>query len=262
MKTEGELKERIDELKAMGSPSALSKARELEMVLGLEDEPDVEADMIVDVLLKDHTPEKSLWDQLPAFAHDHQMYTFWKQGNPITAEKPKDWDDTINGPWNADVAKDIRRRELESPKGKAFHWTDLLGKDGFKELRKKLNKKKGKDEDAYEQGFYTKIPDEAADIKDAELIASLTKHGTHRPLLDFDIPCAYIPSTTPGHGHLYIDKELSWKDYRKLLNLLADLDIIEHGYRGASLARGYSALRLPWIRKEAVGDDKFETFEH
>lgn len=259
MKTEAELVARIAELKAQGSPSALSKAREIEMILGLADEADHESDAITDVLLKNQNVD-SLWDQLPEFVSDHQMYTFWKQGEALKVSKPKDWDEATRGKWDEKIALEEKKWELEH-KGKAFRWRDLIGQESFKTFRKKMAKKRGKEHDEYESGFYTKIPDEAASIESAELIASLTKKGTHRPLLDLDIPVAYIPSTTPGHGHLYIDKELSWKEYQKLLNLLADLDIIEHGYRGASLARGYSALRLPWIKKEKVLAEEIKTFE-
>lgn len=258
MKSEDELKSRIEELKAQGSPSALSKARELEIALGIEEEPDEESDLLVDTLMKglSETGAESLWKQLPEFVSNHQMYTFWKQGEALKVTKPADWNESERGKWSEVIAK--AERETELTKGKAFQWKKLLGRDGAIALSKKLKKKRGKN--TYEEGFYTKIPDEAASIETAELISSLTKKGTHRPLLDLDIPVVVIPSSTPGHGHLYIDKEMPWKDYQKLLNCLADLDIIEHGYRGASLARGYSALRLPWIKKEKLPEDKVELF--
>ena len=261
MKSEAELKQRIEELKAQGSPSALSKARELEIALGIEEEPDVEADLLTDALLRNiEQGNEDLWSQLPPFVKEHQMFTFWKQGEALKVKKPKDWDEARNGKWDESWARQIREHEVKG-KGKAFRWMDLLDVETFKTFRKKNAKKRGKEHDEYSSGFYTKIPDEASSIESAELIASVTKKGTHRPLLDLDIPVVFIPSSTPGHGHLYIDKEMPWKDYQKLLNCLADLDIIEHGYRGASLARGYSALRLPWVKKEKIGEDKVEVFE-
>lgn len=71
----------------------------------------------------------------------------------------------------------------------------------------------------------------------------------HRPILDLDIPAHLIPSTTPGHGHLYLDKVLTWSQYVTLLDCLAAVGIIEPGYRDASIAREFTAVRLPWIRK-------------
>lgn len=266
MKTNEDIEAKIAELKAIGSPSALSKVRELEWVLGLETETDDEADRLADSLLGSlGSPSKDLWDQVPEFARTHNLYTFSKQSEALKKRTRPTPPPTNTGSydiaaWNkyyADVS-DYEAWEREQTHGKAFRWQELLGKDVLKATRKLLSKRSKDNDHAYDEGFYTKIPDEAADIETAELISSLSPTGMHRPLLDIDFPAVVIPSTTPGHGHLYIDKELSWKDYKKLLNLFADLGIIEHGYRGASLARGYSALRLPWIKKEK--DEETLTF--
>lgn len=67
----------------------------------------------------------------------------------------------------------------------------------------------------------------------------------HRPVLDIDFPAALVPSATPGHFHLYLDKVLSHDKYMFLLNALAEVGIIEEGYERASQERGYSSARLP-----------------
>lgn len=253
MKTTEELEAKVAELKRIASPSALSKARELEWALGHEVEADEDADRITDALLGSvQAQEPELIEQVPEFARSHNLYTFSKQkevsekleelkwpGQHASAEDLKEY-------WEG--IKERENTQKERTLGKAFKWEKLLGAELLKATQKVL--KKNKSEDTYDEGFYTKIPDEAANVSDAELIASLNANGKHRPLLDIDFPAAVIPSSTEGHCHLYIDKELEWKDYKKLLNVLADLGIIEHGYRGASLARGYSALRLPWIKKD------------
>ena len=77
--------------------------------------------------------------------------------------------------------------------------------------------------------------------------------GRHKPVLDIDLPVKVLPSSTEGHHHLFIDKEMSWEDYEKLLNVLVEVGIVEPGYRNASVARKHSAVRLPWIKK-AVED--------
>lgn len=82
------------------------------------------------------------------------------------------------------------------------------------------------------------------------------RNGKHKPVLDIDMPVTLVPSTTPGHFHLYIDKELDWFAYAGLLTALAQCGIIEDGYLGASLQRGYSACRLPWVKKEPTTDDQ------
>jgi len=73
---------------------------------------------------------------------------------------------------------------------------------------------------------------------------------SHKPILDIDFPAKLVPSSTEGHFHLYLDKELSWEQYEKLLRALADAGIIEQGYANASIERRYSAARLPWVKKE------------
>lgn len=87
-------------------------------------------------------------------------------------------------------------------------------------------------------------------ISDAHVITSadlLT--GLHRPVLDIDFPAKLIPSTTPGHFHLYLDKPMSWGQYSRFLTALRHAGIIEPGYASASQEREYTSVRLPWIRK-------------
>lgn len=71
----------------------------------------------------------------------------------------------------------------------------------------------------------------------------------HRPILDLDMDAHLVPSSSADHHHLYLDKVLTWSDYVKLLDVLAEVGIIEPGYRDASVAREFTAVRLPWITK-------------
>jgi hypothetical protein len=73
--------------------------------------------------------------------------------------------------------------------------------------------------------------------------------GWHIPVLDLDFDAALIPSTTPGHFHLILDKPMSWDDYRRLLDVLGDVGILEPGFVGASKRRKSSWIRTPWTRK-------------
>lgn len=81
------------------------------------------------------------------------------------------------------------------------------------------------------------------------VISAAPEPGMHRPLLDIDFPAQLIPSSTPGHFHLYMDKPMSWQTYSKLLAALAEAGIIEQGYANVSDARGYTSVRVPWARK-------------
>lgn len=80
----------------------------------------------------------------------------------------------------------------------------------------------------------------------------------HRPVLDLDFDAALVPSSSAGHHHLYLDKVLTWSDYVKLLNVLAEVGLIEPGYRDASIAREFTAVRLPWITKAVPADPEPE----
>jgi hypothetical protein len=100
-------------------------------------------------------------------------------------------------------------------------------------------------------------PDRAitTDTAEGNVITSLVA-GTnrHKPVLDLDLPAKLLPSSTPGHFHLFIDKEMSWETYEQLLRALADAGLIEPGYVSASQSRGYTAVRLPWIRKKTSSE--------
>lgn len=88
-------------------------------------------------------------------------------------------------------------------------------------------------------------------INEAHVITSDTRAGgLHRPILDLDFPAALIPSTTPGHFHLYLDKEMTWDSYERLLKSLGRAGILESGYVSASIARAYTSVRLPWVKKK------------
>ncbi|MEO2133362.1 hypothetical protein [Microbacterium sp.] len=76
-----------------------------------------------------------------------------------------------------------------------------------------------------------------------------SEENLHKVVLDIDIPAKLVPSSTPGHSHLYIDKAMPWGDYFELLSVLADVGLIERGYFDASIARGHTAARLPWVKK-------------
>jgi hypothetical protein len=95
-------------------------------------------------------------------------------------------------------------------------------------------------------------PRVTTDLAQATTTTSQMAHcpDMHRPVLDLDMPCRLIPSSTPGHFHLYIDRAMTWETYAELLGALSKANIIEPGYAGASLARGYTRVRLPWVRKE------------
>jgi hypothetical protein len=91
----------------------------------------------------------------------------------------------------------------------------------------------------------------AADIADADIVSSkILNSDKHTIMLDLDVPATLVPSSTPGHSHLYIDVPNRWETLCVLLDALVAAGVVEHGYAEASKARGFTALRLPWVPKQ------------
>lgn len=92
--------------------------------------------------------------------------------------------------------------------------------------------------------------EETTSLDDADIVASESRDGWyHMPILDIDVPISVIPSSTPGHSHLFIGVQMSWSVYSNLLEAMAEAGILEPGYVNASQARGFTAVRLPWVSK-------------
>lgn len=83
--------------------------------------------------------------------------------------------------------------------------------------------------------------------EDANLTGSSLRDlpGYHAPVLDIDFEAQLLPSKTPGHYHLYLDRPMQWSAYRKLLEALRDAQIIEEGYADASIHDKESFARVP-----------------
>jgi hypothetical protein len=100
------------------------------------------------------------------------------------------------------------------------------------------------------------------DIEHANLITSIVEAGglsrlggeftQHKVVIDVDLPVIVLPSSTPGHHHLFIDKAMDWATYLAVLEVLTAAGIVEPGYLAAAERRGHTAVRLPWVRKPAT----------
>jgi hypothetical protein len=100
--------------------------------------------------------------------------------------------------------------------------------------------------DQKDQKETNKKPEVAKVVDDptqANLVTSECTSGMHAPVIDFDLPIEVYPSSQLGHHHLYINKEISWDDHKKLLTVLSEVGLIEKGYANASIDKGYSAVR-------------------
>lgn len=99
---------------------------------------------------------------------------------------------------------------------------------------------------------------EIVPAEDANLVTSrLAGQNEERPdeelhyiILDLDdIKVELIPSSTPGHHHLYIYHPVSKTELGQLVDLLEELQIIEPGIKRGFKERGILCLRKPGVRK-------------
>jgi len=83
----------------------------------------------------------------------------------------------------------------------------------------------------------------------ANLISSETNAGCHLPVLDIDYSAELVPSTTPGHFHLYLNKPVSWAKYENVLKALSEAGLIEEGFYRNSVKRQATYVRPVGVKK-------------
>lgn len=81
---------------------------------------------------------------------------------------------------------------------------------------------------------------------------SVADPDTHYPIIDLDLPCRLVPSSTSGHFHLYIDAPVGRKRYRELLEALCNADLISEGIILQFDRLNGTFARQPWIAKEGA----------
>lgn len=109
---------------------------------------------------------------------------------------------------------------------------------------------KGSSDDGYDVEPWQERPIDQANMITSRVDGSSYGIRYHRPLLDIDFEAQLLPSSTPGHYHLYLDKQITQSSYFELLRVLARCGIIQQGYADAAIERGATSLRLPWIKKD------------
>ncbi len=97
---------------------------------------------------------------------------------------------------------------------------------------------------------YRQIQDRRLSREKANVVSShIAGSKLHAPIIDLDFPHRYIPSSTEGHGHLYIDVPMTrWRMFW-LLRALYKAGVIEKGHYLWSLRRGGTFVRLPEVSK-------------
>lgn len=84
---------------------------------------------------------------------------------------------------------------------------------------------------------------------DANLISSLCNDGQHRPVIDLDVPCRLVESTTPGHFHLYVDVPMDLDRMLAMLRAMRDAGVVQPGFVQHTEARGAAFVRPEGVRK-------------
>jgi hypothetical protein len=75
---------------------------------------------------------------------------------------------------------------------------------------------------------------------------------THLPVIDLDFSAYLEASTSPGHYHLYLNRDVSWWRYKKVLKAMYKAGLIEKGFYRLSVKRGQTFVRRPGVRKKFV----------
>lgn len=101
----------------------------------------------------------------------------------------------------------------------------------------------------FETHDYEASPSEEVPREQANVVSSIGTDGLHYPVLDLDIPAYLVPSSTPGHSHLYLNIGIDADTYFELLQVLFKAGILENGYVSASERRDFTSVRLPWVKK-------------
>jgi hypothetical protein len=87
-------------------------------------------------------------------------------------------------------------------------------------------------------------------LDEANLVGSLCTDGKHRAVLDIDFPAMLVPSSTPGHFHLYLELPMETETYLRFVDMLAEFGVVSKFYAKVGRMRSQTFCRLPWVRKE------------
>lgn len=84
----------------------------------------------------------------------------------------------------------------------------------------------------------------------ATLVSSQTENGLHMPVIDIDRECMLVPSSKPGHFHLYINVAMTKDEYMELLEVMTKVGIVQRGFWLYARKRGAGFVRYPGVTKE------------
>lgn len=104
------------------------------------------------------------------------------------------------------------------------------------------------DEPQWEEPERVKASHENATLVSSSL--GLPGMRVHMPVLDLDVPAFLVPSSTPGHNHLYINHAVPEARYFDLLDVMGELGILQPNYVRHSVNRDATMVRYPGVTKD------------
>ncbi len=86
---------------------------------------------------------------------------------------------------------------------------------------------------------------------DANLVSSRVAglNKQNMPILDLDFDCKLVESSTRGHYHLYLNKVISWDQYKPILTALHNAGLINTFWYESSLASKGTFVRPEGVYK-------------
>jgi hypothetical protein len=67
--------------------------------------------------------------------------------------------------------------------------------------------------------------------------------------LELGVPVQILPSSTPGHHHVYIDAEMKWRPYRALCKAMVRVGLLESAFVDLMISHSMSMLLRPGLTK-------------
>ena len=96
------------------------------------------------------------------------------------------------------------------------------------------------------------VPDYLEHKQMHDLLGSLTKSGLHAPCIDLDFPVQLRPSSAPGHFHLFLQTEIPWEDYLKLLTVMEEIGLVQKGVLEVAKQRKQTVVFEPGKKQELM----------
>lgn len=114
------------------------------------------------------------------------------------------------------------------------------------------------DENFVWEDAYGNVESRGALVPDADgplvssVVGSLEGRHVHAPVIDIDFHARLEPSSTPGHFHLYLDRPVTWRAYKRILRSMVKAGLVDKEWYRLAKFRRMTVVRGPGSRKGTV----------